>query len=601
MPTAAAVILRSLAAAHDLNLTAATNNTEQKSSNKASGWSGGVHVAIGKDTGIGIQASGNENGKTTDYINSRVNASNDLTLSSGNDTVLSGAQALGNRIVANVGHDLTMTSLQDTDDYQSKQQSASGGFSFTFGSMTGSAGLSLSQSKVNSEYASVGDQSGLFAGNGGYDIYVGNHTQLNGAVIASTAQSANNALSNGTLGWSDIENHASYKASSSSISMSEGYEQEQMSGGSIPTSANTHGSASGTTRSAVAGGAITVRNGQAQTQNVADLSRDTDNANGHIDKIFDKDKVARKLEFAQGMQELGQRVAGDVSSYKMQAAENETRERLLKANPQFAGYSNEALNTLIVNDPGYKAVAEKWGTDGSYSMAASAVTGVMGGLGAGNLGAAAAGGMAPYIANKIKHATSIFVDGQEQTNVLANTMEHAVAGAVLAQLAGNSASAGAAGAAGGELMARAILSSMYPGKQASDLTQEEKQVVSALGQLAAQLSAGVASGSIEGGIQGAVAGKNAVENNVLGSDDEELQREHGDRPVKIIPIIPMKPNVLDADGNPLKAGSGGLGKISINKGQQNKHVPGTNEYKIASEAGLNKILLLFLRCHCFQS
>ncbi|MGC0865806.1 hemagglutinin repeat-containing protein [Pantoea agglomerans] len=543
-----------LAAAHDLNLTAATNNTEQKSSNKASGWSGGVHVAIGNETGIGIQASGfmasgKENGKTTDYVNSRVNASNDLTLSSGNDTVLSGAQALGYRIVADVGHDLTMTSLQDTDDYQSKQQSASGGFSFTFGSMTGSAGLSLSQSKVNSEYASVGDQSGLFAGNGGYDIYVGNHTQLNGAVIASTAQSADNALSTGTLGWSDIDNHASYKASSSSISMGGGNEDNKMSGGAIPASANTHGSASGTTRSAVADGTITVRNGQAQTQNVADLSRDTDNANGHIDKIFDKDKVARKLEFAQGMQELGQRVAGDVSSYKMQAAEDETRERLLKANPQYAGYSTDALNTLIVNDPGYKAVAEKWGTGGSYSMAAAAVTGVLGGLGAGNLGAAAAGGMAPYIANKIKQATSKVVDGQEQTNVLANTMAHAVAGAVLAQLAGNNATAGAAGAAGGELMARAILSSMYPGKQASELTQEQKQVVSALGQLAAQLSAGVTSGSVEGGIQGAVAGKNAVENNTLGNDEEELQREHGNRPVKIISIKPAQAGIVDDEGS----------------------------------------------------
>ncbi|WP_313700241.1 hemagglutinin repeat-containing protein [Pantoea sp.] len=553
-----------LAAAHDLNLTAATDNTEQKSSNKASGWSGGIHVAIGKDTGIGVQASGfmasgRENGKTTDYVNSRVNASNDLTLSSGNDTVLSGAQALGNRIVADVGHDLTMTSLQDTDDYQSKQQSASGGFSFTFGSMTGSAGLSLSQSKVNSEYASVGDQSGLFAGNGGYDIYVGNHTQLNGAVIASTAQSANNALSTGTLGWSDIDNHASYKASSSSISMGGGNEDNKMSGGAIPTSANTHGSASGTTRSAVADGTITVRDGQAQTQNVADLSRDTDNANGHIDKIFDKDKVARKLEFAQGIQELGQRVAGDVSSYQMQAAEDETRERLLKANPQYASLSGAALNDLIVKDAGYQTVAEKWGTGGSYSMAAAAVTGVLGGLGAGNLGAAAAGGMAPYIANKIKQATSKVVDGKEQTNVLANTMAHAVAGAVLAQLAGNSATAGAAGAAGGELMARAILRSMYPGKQANELTQDEKDIVSALGQLAAQLSAGVASGSVEGGIQGAVASKNAVENNALGSDDDELQREHGNRPVKVIPVNPMKIGVLDDDGNVQGAG----GKVIV--------------------------------------
>jgi len=31
---------------------------------------------------------------------------------------------------------------------------------------------------------------------------------------------------------------------------------------------------------------------------------------------------------------------------------------------------------LIVNDAGYKAVAEKWGTGGSYSMTAAAVTGV---------------------------------------------------------------------------------------------------------------------------------------------------------------------------------------------------------------------------------
>ncbi|WP_242455602.1 hemagglutinin repeat-containing protein [Pantoea agglomerans] len=604
-----------LAAAHDLNLTAATNNTEQKSSNKASGWSGGVHVAIGKETGIGIQASGfmasgKENGKTTDYVNSRVNASNDLTLSSGNDTVLSGAQALGNRIVADVGHDLTMTSLQDTDDYQSKQQSASGGFSFTFGSMTGSAGLSLSQSKVNSEYASVGDQSGLFAGNGGYDIYVGNHTQLNGAVIASTAQAANNALSTGTLGWSDIDNHASYKASSSSISMGGGNEDNKMSGGAIPTSANTHGSASGTTRSAVADGTITVRNGQAQTQNVADLSRDTDNANGHIDKIFDKDKVARKLEFAQGMQELGQRVAGDISSYKMQAAEDEIRERLLKANPQLAGYSTDALNTLIVNDPGYKAVAEKWGTGGSYSMAAAAVTGVLGGLGAGNLGAAAAGGMAPYIANKIKQATSKVVDGQEQTNVLANTMAHAVAGAVLAQLAGNNATAGAAGAAGGELMARAILRSMYPGKQASELTQEQKQVVSALGQLAAQLSAGVASGSVEGGIQGAVAGKNAVENNTLGNDEEELQREHGNRPVKIISIKPAQAGIVDDEGSirsvggkvilpvaikdlPATTGKAGTSNESVKNAPGIQQIPGlgeVNDFVTSQSINLNKKL-----------
>ncbi|WHQ76815.1 polymorphic toxin type 50 domain-containing protein [Pantoea sp. Lij88] len=32
-------------------------------------------------------------------------------------------------------------------------------------------------------------------------------------------------------------------------------------------------------------------------------------------------------------------------------------------------------------------------------------------------------------------------------------------------------------------------------------------------------------------------------------------------------------------------------ELSINKGQHNKHIPGTNEYKIASEAGFNKSIL----------
>jgi filamentous hemagglutinin len=64
-----------------------------------------------------------------------------------------------------------------------------------------------------------------------------------------------------------------------------------------------HESASGTTRSAVADGTITVRDEQNQKQDVAGLSRDTENANGHIGKIFDKEKVANQMAFAQGVQE----------------------------------------------------------------------------------------------------------------------------------------------------------------------------------------------------------------------------------------------------------------------------------------------------------
>ncbi|WP_421356758.1 hypothetical protein, partial [Pseudocitrobacter faecalis] len=65
-----------------------------------------------------------------------------------------------------------------------------------------------SQDKMKSTYDSVQEQTGLYAGKGGYDITVGNHTQLDGAVIASTAAADKNSLDTGTLGFSDIGNKA---------------------------------------------------------------------------------------------------------------------------------------------------------------------------------------------------------------------------------------------------------------------------------------------------------------------------------------------------------------------------------------------------------
>ena len=92
-------------------------------------------------------------------------------------------------------------------------------------------------------------------------------------------------------------------------------------------------------------------------------------------------------------------------------------------------------------------------------------------------------------------------------------MAHAVAGAVLAQIAGGSAAAGAAGAAGGELAAKAIVKVMYPDTDIRDLTESQKQRVSALSQMAAGLAGGIASSTALG--SGTGAGRNAVENNFL--------------------------------------------------------------------------------------
>jgi filamentous hemagglutinin len=309
-----------LVAQNDLLLDAASNNREQKSANNSSGWAAGVHVSVGKETGIGVQASGyqskgGDDGKTTEYVNTRVNARDELSMSSGRDTVIAGAQALGDKITADVGRDLLVSSLQDTDDYTSWQKNVSGGASFTFGSMSGSASLSISNSKTKSEYASVGEQSGLFAGDKGFDITVGRHTQLDGAVIASTATADKNALDTGTLGWRDINNSAEYSSDSKGIIGGYAGDKNGSGGGAIPIiGIGAHDDASGTTHSAIADGTITVRDKENQQQDVASLSRDTDNANGHIDKIFDKEKVQEQQELAGLFGQMANQAAGDVGA-----------------------------------------------------------------------------------------------------------------------------------------------------------------------------------------------------------------------------------------------------------------------------------------------
>ncbi|MEQ9867288.1 VENN motif pre-toxin domain-containing protein, partial [Pectobacterium aroidearum] len=104
------------------------------------------------------------------------------------------------------------------------------------------------------------------------------------------------------------------------------------------------------------------------------------------------------------------------------------------------------------------------------------------------------------------------------SDIATNAMAHAVVGAVVAQLSGQDAAAGAIGASSGELAARAIMAAQYPGKTANDLTEAEKQSVSALSTLAAGLVSGLASNSTASAASGAQSGRNAVENNALGAD-----------------------------------------------------------------------------------
>ncbi|MCT4713476.1 VENN motif pre-toxin domain-containing protein, partial [Enterobacteriaceae bacterium H18W14] len=98
----------------------------------------------------------------------------------------------------------------------------------------------------------------------------------------------------------------------------------------------------------------------------------------------------------------------------------------------------------------------------------------------------------------------------------ANLMAHAVWGALAAQLGGNSAAAGAAGAFSGEAAAQYIINNYYGGKT-DNLSEQERRQISTLATIAAGIAGGLSGNSTEATGTGAVAGKNAVENNALGA------------------------------------------------------------------------------------
>lgn len=162
---------------------------------------------------------------------------------------------------------------------------------------------------MNSDYDSVQEQSGLFAGQGGFDVTEGNHTQLNGEVIASTGSADKNSLDTGTLGFNDIHNQADYKTQHQGGGISTGGSIGSQFAGNMASALLAGGGNSGhtecTTQSAVSEGTVTLRDRENQKQDVADLSRDTEHANGSIGPIFDKEKEQRRLQEVQLIGEIG--------------------------------------------------------------------------------------------------------------------------------------------------------------------------------------------------------------------------------------------------------------------------------------------------------
>ncbi|MCZ3384998.1 hemagglutinin repeat-containing protein, partial [Kosakonia sp. SOY2] len=517
-----------LAAANDIVLSGAANTQQTTGKNSSSG--GGVGVSIGGGTnGFGISvfanvnaSKGNDKGNGTAWTETILDSGGTVSMTSGRDAILNGAQVSGDKIVADIGRDLWMSSQQDSNDYKSKQTSVAAGGSFTFGSMTGSGYISASQDKMKSTYDSVQEQTGLFAGKGGYDVTVGHHTQLDGAVIASAAAADKNSLDTGTLGFSDLHNAADYKVSHSGVSLSGGGTFGDQFKGNMPggmiSAASHSGHAEGTTQAAVANGTITVRDQANQKQDISGLSRDTEHANDSIAPIFDKEKEQNRLKAVSLISDIGSQAA-DIARTQGELSAIETakkrmgnikpeeqaaaREQWAKENPGKTPKPEDISNQLYQNYYNEAFAATGMGTGGNIQRGIQAATAALQGLAGGNVAGALAGASAPELAHMLK-----FTEADPAVNAIA----HAILGGAVAALQGNNAAAGAAGAGVGEIIAHQL----YPDTPREKLTEEQKQTISSLASISAGLAGGLAGNSSLSAVTGAQAGKNAVENNAVG-------------------------------------------------------------------------------------
>ncbi|MGC5885572.1 hemagglutinin repeat-containing protein [Ralstonia pseudosolanacearum] len=432
-----------LGAANSVNLVASQDTDKTRSENSSSSASVGISYGT---KGFGVSASmskahGDSNSDAVIHNNTHVTGSDSVTIVSGGDTNLLGAQVNGGKVVANVGGNLNLASQQDTTKASSHQQSMGGGFSISQGG--GSASASFTTQNGHSDYKGVQEQTGIYAGKGGFDINVKGNTDLKGAVIASAATPDKNTLTTGTLSFSDIHNHSEYSASSFGLSGGVGYQSEKKSGETSKAESEeprkkaapggfspmlplmSSGSADSTTRSAVAEGTINITNQAQQKQDIATLSRDTSNTNTVLDKNPDLGEIlSRQAELQKAASAAGEavtRTIGDIADSKRDDALAEAEK------------AHKAGNEELANK--YRAEADQWKEGGEYRaglhMAGGALVAGLGGGSAigGAIGAGAASLAAPQLtelADKVASSVGGGVAGQMAGNVVANVAAGAV-------------------------------------------------------------------------------------------------------------------------------------------------------------------------------
>ena len=204
-----------LMADNQVNIKATEQNHQERSTNKSSGFNAGVAIKVSNGEAAGVTVGGNYgkgygNGDETSYVASHVGDSQSKTVvKAGGDVILAGSQVKGKGVELDA-ENLKIESLQDKSSYRGKQMNASASVTVGYGF---AAGGSFNKSKVNTDYASVNEQAGIFAGNDGYDINVKNKVSSIGGAIISSAPKEKNQMTAQDFEYSNIQNYSNAKSS----------------------------------------------------------------------------------------------------------------------------------------------------------------------------------------------------------------------------------------------------------------------------------------------------------------------------------------------------------------------------------------------------
>ena len=499
-----------LAAEGNVNLQAAQNTSSQHSTNSGSSASVGVTLTVGAKNGLAFNAGvagnrGNADGDSSTWTNTHVTAGNQLTIQSGGDTNLKGAVASGKQVVADVGGNLNIESLQDKDRYDSKQQNAGVSVSVCPPPCVSSVAGNVGQAKMNSDYASVIEQSGIKAGAGGFQVDVKGKTDLKGGVIASSdkaVQDGVNSLTTATLTHSDIENHASYDASQ--VALSGGYSFGGDSGANAnksgigkdqkgkadnvnpvagtelpkgdgglavapPVALSASGDANSTTRSGISGGALTIRDdsrqqqltGQSAAETVASINRDTSDTGGALAPIFDKEKIQAGFDItSQFINQVGTFVTN-------RAAEADAAKKA-------AGDASLTPEQRAAAQQRADQLSSEWGPGGTYRQVLTALAVAAGGNVTGGAGQFAQNATVAYLQELGTNGVKQIADslGSEA----ARAALHAIVGCAGAAAGSQSCGAGAMGAAASSVLG--TLLKPTEGMSAQDRQARENLVTS---------------------------------------------------------------------------------------------------------------------------